>query len=623
MKNRLIGVVLAFVAATLLAPAPARAGEEGDFIVEGGGWGHGVGMSQYGAQAMALAGHDVASIISHYYSGATLGDVAGLSLPAWILAPEALAVNVASNRTHYRFWVPQGSMQFCHRVDGTCQNGTVTVGQRLQITTEDGATCTREVLDGSLNPVPGSKGVGSCSLDLTWNDDFEPGIPSTLIRAEGMSGGAWAHEITLARGPIHVRPRQPTAPTKASFDVTVRLGLEEYLFGIAEMPLSWHTEALKAQAVTARSYAVRRVRDTGGSDGSGRIADCGCHIRRTAADQVYAGWTIEGSGSAGLKWRDQVVRGTTGLVVTHAGAGGGVVTTYYSSSTGGSTENVEDVFGGPPQSHLRAVPDPWSIDPAVNNPYATWEKTVPRSSVAAWFGWDEVTAMDLVAGPPGSTVRFRGRSGGMAVEATRTGWQVRQRFGLRSPYISGIRFEGEFVDIAGSIHREDILYIWRADVTRGCNPPTNTMYCPKDPVTRQQMASFLVRALRLPRSDVDYFVDDAGSVHQADINALAQAGITRGCNPPHNDRFCPERPVTRAEMAAFLVRAYGYADRGEGDLFVDDDGSIFEADIDRLAVAGVTRGCNPPHNDRFCPHDPVTREQMASFLARAMRLAGG
>ncbi len=71
-------------------------------------------------------------------------------------------------------------------------------------------------------------------------------------------------------------------------------------------------------------------------------------------------------------------------------------------------------------------------------------------------------------------------------------------------------------------------------------------------------------------------------------------------------------------MAAFLVRALGYTDAGAGDLFIDDDGSIFEADIERLAAAGVTRGCNPPANDHVLSHDAVTRGQMAAFLHRAL-----
>ncbi|MGD2060810.1 MAG: S-layer homology domain-containing protein, partial [Acidimicrobiia bacterium] len=110
----------------------------------------------------------------------------------------------------------------------------------------------------------------------------------------------------------------------------------------------------------------------------------------------------------------------------------------------------------------------------------------------------------------------------------------------------------------------------------------------------------------------------ASSTFANDICWLAEQGITRGCNPPVNDRFCPKDSVTRGQMAAFLVRALGYDDNGGGDLFIDDDGTTFENDIDRLGTAGVTRGCNPPANDRFCPSDDVTREQMAAFLRRAL-----
>jgi hypothetical protein len=71
-------------------------------------------------------------------------------------------------------------------------------------------------------------------------------------------------------------------------------------------------------------------------------------------------------------------------------------------------------------------------------------------------------------------------------------------------------------------------------------------------------------------------------------------------------------------MAAFLVRAFGLPDLGMHDLFNDDNGSIFEAPIDRLGATGVSKGCNPPDNDEFCPHDYVTREQMAAFISRAV-----
>lgn len=179
---------------------------------------------------------------------------------------------------------------------------------------------------------------------------------------------------------------------------------------------------------------------------------------------------------------------------------------------------------------------------------------------------------------------------------------------------------GTFVDDDGNIHEGFIEAIAEEGITRGCNPPDNDRYCPSDPVGRGEMAAFLNRSLNLDGTDEDFFVDDDNSVFERDINALAAAGITRGCNPPDNDRFCPDDEVTRGQMAAFLVRGFGYTDDGGGDLFVDDDGSVFEDDIDRLGTAGVTRGCNPPDNDRFCPDQLVLRDQMASFLGRALGL---
>lgn len=177
---------------------------------------------------------------------------------------------------------------------------------------------------------------------------------------------------------------------------------------------------------------------------------------------------------------------------------------------------------------------------------------------------------------------------------------------------------GTFTDDDGSVHEGAIEAIAAGGVTRGCNPPANDRFCPEESVTRGQMAAFLARALGLP-SGAAQFADIAGSVFTAEIGALAEAGITRGCNPPANSRFCPDEPVTRGQMAAFLVRAFGYPAGENG--FVDSEGSVFARDVAALAAAGVTRGCNPPTNDRFCPDRPVSRGEMATFLARALEIA--
>ena len=179
---------------------------------------------------------------------------------------------------------------------------------------------------------------------------------------------------------------------------------------------------------------------------------------------------------------------------------------------------------------------------------------------------------------------------------------------------------GSFIDDDGSIFEPSIEAIAAENITRSCNPPRSDRFCPEASVTRGQMAAFLARARSLPVATDDHFVDDGASIFEDDINRLAEAGITRGCNPPVNDRFCPDAPVTREQMAAFLVRAFDLTDDGGGNRFVDDNGSIFEDDIASLAAAGVTLGCNPPANDRFCPRDLVSRGQMAAFLTRAIPL---
>jgi len=175
---------------------------------------------------------------------------------------------------------------------------------------------------------------------------------------------------------------------------------------------------------------------------------------------------------------------------------------------------------------------------------------------------------------------------------------------------------GLFDDDDESVHEVDIEYIADLGITTGC---ADRLFCPDDVVTRGQMAAFLNRALGLEETDVDFFDDDSSSVFEADIDELAASGITAGCA---ERRYCPEDNVTRGQMAAFLVRGYDLTDTGSAE-FLDDDDSVFENDIRMLATAGITLGCNPPTNNRFCPDDPVTRGQMASFLARAIRNLGG
>lgn len=177
---------------------------------------------------------------------------------------------------------------------------------------------------------------------------------------------------------------------------------------------------------------------------------------------------------------------------------------------------------------------------------------------------------------------------------------------------------GSFIDDDGNVFEPSIEAIYAEGITVGCS--SRAQFCPDRGVTRGEMAAFLSRALDLAAPGVDYFIDDEDSIFEGDINKIAALGITKGCNPPDNTRYCPDGIITRGEMAAFLVRAFELDSAVEKDHFTDDNGSLFEAQIDSLAEAGITYGCNPPDKTWYCPRDRVSRGAMAAFLTRAIPL---
>ena len=173
---------------------------------------------------------------------------------------------------------------------------------------------------------------------------------------------------------------------------------------------------------------------------------------------------------------------------------------------------------------------------------------------------------------------------------------------------------GTFVDDDGNHHEGYIEAVAAEDITHGCEPVDH--YCPAASITRGQMAAFLRRALDLPAASVDHFADDDGHLFEAAINAVAEADITMGCD---DTRFCPDGDVTRGQMAAFLRRALDLP-AASADHFADDDGHLFEPAINAIAEDGISEGCNPPDNTHFCPNASTRRDEMASFLGRSLGL---
>ena len=140
--------------------------------------------------------------------------------------------------------------------------------------------------------------------------------------------------------------------------------------------------------------------------------------------------------------------------------------------------------------------------------------------------------------------RSRASTSGRATTGTRSRATTGGSPGLES---------APFSDIAGSRFYDDIVWLSDTGITTGCG---GGRFCPNSPVSRGQLATFLVRALDLPPAVDDYFDDDDGTTHEAAINSLAAAGITDGCGA---GRYCPDRLVRRDQMATFLSRALAFA----------------------------------------------------------------
>ncbi len=184
------------------------------------------------------------------------------------------------------------------------------------------------------------------------------------------------------------------------------------------------------------------------------------------------------------------------------------------------------------------------------------------------------------------------------------------------------RDSGRFVDDDGNLHEPNIEIIAGLGITLGCNPPTNDMYCPAKDISRAEMAAFLIRALGeegnlQPYQAIFPDVPD-GQWFTPYVERLANLGITNGYL---DGTYRPNGVVNRAEMAAFLVRSFPPAVLAPPTgIFTDAPATEWYAGAaEDLYGRAVTKGCSTSPL-KYCPNDPVKRDQMASFLARILGL---
>jgi hypothetical protein len=171
-----------------------------------------------------------------------------------------------------------------------------------------------------------------------------------------------------------------------------------------------------------------------------------------------------------------------------------------------------------------------------------------------------------------------------------------------------------FIDVPiGDWAYRHIMEIYNAGITGGCstNPPR---FCPDEPITRGQMAVFVETSLGHPANVCDGRFADVPTNHPfcGFIERMADDGITSGCG---GGNFCPDDPVTRGQMAVFIEAALGHASTSCTGQFADvPTDHVFCRFIEHLAADGITSGCG---GGNFCPDNPVTRAQMAVFLVAA------
>jgi len=398
-RTILVAVSFALVASGLwlllvMSPPTALALEDTLVNISGRGWGHGIGMSQYGAAGYARHGWSYKAIVRHYYRGVRFGRTSN----------RAVRVLLASGRTRVRVTSARGFKA----TDGA---RTLSIGGGVEavLTWADGY----------------SLAAGERTWTFTKPVTFRPG--SQRLRLYDRNANGWPSGDGGARYRGTLRAIHATG----GFKVVNRLPLEGYLRGVVprESPSSWPQAALRAQAVAARSYAVRGIKDQGDFD-----------LFCTTASQVYNGYDGEAASS------NAAVKATAGVVPTY---GGRPIVAYFFSTSGGHTENIENVWGGDPVGYLKGVSDPYDTA----SPCHVWPDAPLRWS-------DESMSSKLGAYSPSNSSGVRGafrtvyvtrrgvsprvvrayvigKDGDVEHAASRTtGWALRGELGLRDTWFT-------------------------------------------------------------------------------------------------------------------------------------------------------------------------------------------
>ena len=379
-KKSLIAVVIS-LAISPIALLPNAANAEtvpATFAFQGSGYGHGVGMSQIGARAKALAGETATAILQYYYTGTiveTVTDTQILRINVGNLLTSAKLRSDSKGAELQLFAGDLGETQTATPLltfpSKTSLNLNLSDGL-IAISTTRGSV-TKEITTGG-------------NFTLRWSGTrYQDGTPAVISLTTNNATKRYRH------GQISLKViRDKKLGKRMAIINSVRLQ-DEYLWGIGEVPSSWPTQALDAQAIASRTYALAK---------STKIRSaCDCHLYATISDQNFAGYSKESEPRFGELWKAAVNR-TAGAVITYAGT---PITAYFSSSSGGTTETSEHAWGTA-TPYTVSVPDSASVDITFNPRFASWTREISQAVIAQAFLLPDVIALSVLSINPAGSV---------------------------------------------------------------------------------------------------------------------------------------------------------------------------------------------------------------------------
>lgn len=380
------------------------------FSFQGNGYGHGVGMSQIGARAKALAGESATAIIQYYYTGTNLETVT---------ESQILRVNVGHLLTSAKLRSDSNGASLAIYAGDLSETQTARSLATLQSKTSlnfdlvNGEIAVSSTRGSRTNPI-----ASGTTFTLRWSGTRYLDGPTTVL--------------SLTSNKVINRYRHGQMTFKIIRDKTIGKRIEiinsvrlqdEYLWGVSEVPSSWPTAVLDAQAIASRTYAYAKSFKV-------RTA-CDCHLYGSLSDQTFAGYSKESEPKFGELWKAAVTR-TAGLVITYAGE---PITAYFTSSSGGVTETSEHAWGTA-TPYTVSVPDSASVDSVFNPRFASWTREISQSVIAQAFLLPDVVALQVLALNPAGSVASIQATSSTGLTAVLRGETFRSRSKLPSAWFS-------------------------------------------------------------------------------------------------------------------------------------------------------------------------------------------